>query len=207
MARKIELRSPSFVSMGIAPNISEFDGCYKNVVNAFISRYQKRFILKEAFSSWTCGIKNLPTLTDFLGADCVIDGSLNVYFSEKSPAITKDTDYQKHYRAYSVSLCGMGGTTSPLWDNYMFEPLAHPNMISEDQFDLMCFIQALACAYFYIPAINVKTLEELSRQPSKRYPNGYFPKRWDLMGVGPEMRARIKKYTPRVMELLNGRDD
>ena len=76
----------------------------------------------------------------------------------------------------------------------MFDTSKHFNMISEDQYLLMCALFSIAARHFYISESAILTYAEYAKKPYPKYPTGYYPSKWDLDLVGDDMREKIRYY-------------
>lgn len=170
-------------------------------VVAFKKKYPNRYVLKRGAAHWTAGNRSNPGNWDLEHYDCLIDYNLNVYLNNVAPLVTKAHTWMRNSLNYGISLAGMAGTNSNLWQKIRLQDTKHPQMVSKDQFEAMCFMFALVSVHFYIPLAEIKTHEEYAREAYPGYPNGYFPDRWDLMGLGPEMRSKIKWYIEQIKKV------
>lgn len=174
----------------------------------FVERYPVRYIFKRASAHWNFGFRNALHRKSIRYYHCTITEDLAITYSYLHPLIPLRNNYLKNFGNFSVAVAGMSGVCGPVWERHMFDTDFHENMISYDQFDTLCQVLAVASHRFYIPIYDIMVLEEWAKQPNRKYPRGYFPEKWDLMGLGPEMRDKIKKYCKEIVrEFGHGRYD
>lgn len=173
-----------------------------------LKKQYPRHKLNCGSAHWTAGNKN-PSALDVNSYDIVIAGDLRVLRNPRSPIIAKAHTYMKNSLNLGISLAGMWGMNSNIWQKHMFDTKRYPTMVSRDQFEVMCFMFAFFSIHFSTPVAEIRTHEEYARMPYPAwnrypaYPRGYFPARWDLMGLGPEMRNKINYYRSVINSVYN----
>lgn len=167
------------------------------VAGAFILRYPTRYILRAGAAHWS----GRPDKIGTNKYDIIINPDLSIVYTDKHPLAASNHIYLNSHANFSICLSAMAGVTSYIWDTHRFDTSYHPNMVSLQQYELLCALFAVASIHLYIPVESIRTHEEYAKMSYPKYPNGYYPKHWDLDGLGPDMRNRINNYA-RILEKI-----
>ena len=182
---------------------------YENTVENLIPDYAEqfkahfptRYILNKGSAHWTgrdLGHLNKKMLYTY---NAIVLPDLSIAFGNKYPLSSRGQVYSESAGNFSVAISGMGGVTSYIWEKHMFDASKHFNMLSEDQYLVMCALFAIASKHFYIPEYAILTHAEYAKKSYPKYPGGYYPSKWDLDLLGEDMRDKIKYYKCFVDEL------
>lgn len=167
---------------------------------AYPVRYKTIF---AGSAHWAAGNKNNPGNADLQHYDLLITGELKIWANVQPPNVTKAHTWMKNTGNMAISLAGMAGMSSPIWDRWRFRDDKYAQMVSAQQFELMCFLWAFFALHYSIPLQNIRTHAEYALMPYPGYPRGYYPERWDLKDMGPDMRAKTNWYLNKIKEVYD----
>ena len=163
-------------------------------LDEFNQHFPTRYIVKKGSAHWTGSDVGKVTKHMLYKYNALILPDLSVVYGNKFPLYSRSQVYSEGSSNFSVAISGMGGVTSYIWEKFMFNTEKHFNMISEEQFEVMCLIFAIAGKHFHIDEFNILTHAEYAKKSYPKYPCGYYPTKWDLDLLGDVMRDKIKYY-------------
>lgn len=171
-----------------------------------VNEYPTRHKMERGAAHWSGGNKYKPNWLDKESYDFLIDGYKNIYRNDRPIHHTKAHTWRMNTRNIGISLAGMAGSgiNTNTWQRYMFDDSKFYHMVSEEQFEIMAWLFAFCSIWFYIPVDNIMTHSEYAklRNTYPGYPNGYWPERWDLDGLGDSLRGKIRYYKVGINEIL-----
>jgi hypothetical protein len=178
--------------------VINYDNTVENLIPDLVDQFKQefpvRYILKRGSAHWSCNDVGKVTKNLQYRYNAIILPDLTVAYGNKHPLCSRGQVYLEGASNFSIAISGMGGVTSYIWEKHMFDTSKHFNMISEEQYLLMCALFSIATRHFYISDSAVLTYAEYAKKSYPKYPGGYYPSKWDLDLLGDDMRDKIRYY-------------